>query len=448
MKNFNNFNGLHVHFIGIGGISMSGLASIVIARGGRVSGSDISLSQETDKLKSLGAIIYAEHNASNITIDINLVVYTAAISSNNPELICARKLGIKVMERAEFLGLIASTYKHVIAVAGTHGKTTTTALVSEILYLAGFNPTIHIGGESIGLKGNTIIGDSDLFVVEACEYKESFRYLKPYIGIITNIEADHLDYYKDYEDVRAAFLRFASRSEKLISLNSDNLSHSEHQTIFGDWEIKHLEFVGDGYNFNVFFKKDFLGSFRINMLGEHNVTNALFAIATAYSLGVDINIIDKALSGFMGVERRYETIHRFKNGCSVIIDYAHHPTELNASIMGLEGVYKRTLYVFQPHTYSRTLRLFGEFIGVLEKLENLIIYETYAAREAVLDGGSAIDLYNALMSKDKANKNIQYFNSVEDLMRLIECKSREFDCILVLGAGSLAEILRRKYVNA
>lgn len=451
MKKYNNLYGLRVHFIGIGGISMSGLASIVLSRGGFVQGSDLSFNKEIEKLVEMGACFLGKHDAKNIDKSIDLVVYSSAISSYNPELKKSKDLNIKIMERAEFLGIIASTYQRTIAVAGTHGKTTTTAMLSEIFTSAGLNPTIHLGGESIGLKGNTIIGGDNYFIVEACEYKESFRFLYPYIGLITNIEADHLDYYKDYDDIRNAFLRFASRSKTLISLSQDNIEHERSTTIFGDWEAKNIEFLYNGYSFNVYYKKQFNGTYRINMLGIHNVTNALFSIATAHLCGIDKDVIELALVNFQGVERRYETIKLFDSGCRVIIDYAHHPTELKASMEGLKDVYLKTLYIFQPHTYSRTLRLFSEFLKTLESMDNLILFDTYPAREEVVVGGRAIDLYEELkLRKDKKNsvQNLQYFDSVEELDKYIINAKKDFDCILVLGAGDLAEKLKRKYANA
>jgi UDP-N-acetylmuramate--alanine ligase len=442
MKNFNQFYSKHIHFIGIGGISMSGLAQIVIHNGGIVTGSDISVNQETEKLSRLGATIYLEHNRDNITDDIALVVHTSAVGEDNPEMHKARELDIPIMERAEFLGLVAREYDKVIAIAGTHGKTTTTAMIAEIFENAGLHPTIHLGGESIGLGGNTIIGENKYLIVEACEYKESFRFLRPYLGIITNIETDHLDYYKDYADIRTAFLRFASNSRHLISLDSDNISHEHIETVYGDWKASHIHFMGDGYNFNVFYKGKFWNTFRLNMLGEHNIFNALFAIATAHFCGIKKSVIEEALSGFKGVERRYECIHTYNSGCRVIIDYAHHPTELDASIKGLQGVYSSVLYVFQPHTYSRTIGLFNEFTGILRGLPNIVMFATYPAREKLIAGGTAMDLYLALNTQNK-----KYFDNTEDLLHFFDDKCTEYDCILVLGAGNLAENLKNKYNN-
>lgn len=437
MKKLNFLQNKHIHFVGIGGISMSGLAKLVISAGGIVSGSDISSSIEVKQLIGLGATISIGHDADNVRPDHDLIVCSSAISYDNVELVRARMLNIRIMERSEFLGCIASCYDKVIAVSGTHGKTTTTAIISEILTIAGLNPTIHLGGESIGLKGNTIIGGNEYFVVEACEYKESFRYLNPYIGIITNIEFDHPDYYKSFDDIHDAFTRFADNSGCVITTESTNIVHGDKVTIDSDWKVKNIQCVCNGYSFNVYYRGEFYHSFRINMLGQHNITNSLFAIATAHRLGIDRETIESALAGFQGVERRYECIHTYETGCRVIIDYAHHPTELRTSIEGLRDVYKRTLYIFQPHTYTRTKALFGDFVEVLKDLPNIIMYPTYPAREQEIVGGRAIDIYTALPQKSK-----YYIDNIHSLLSTMRSFSTTFDCVLVLGAGSLAEKLK------
>jgi len=442
MKKLKNLHNYHIYFIGIGGISMSGLCKLSLKFGAKVSGSDLSDNPEIHKLKALGVNINNNHNADNITPEYNLVVYTSAISADNQELLRAKELGIKTIERSEFLGFVASCFPRVIAVAGTHGKTTTTAMISEILTLANFSPTIHIGGESIGLKDNTLIGNSDILVVEACEYKESFRYLKPFISVITNVELDHLDYYKDMLHIIEAFQKFANNSKTLIMPNNISISHSNPRIIFDEWQISQLEFVAGGYNFNVYYKGELFETFRINMLGYHNVINALFAIAVAYELNIDKSIISSAISSFQGVERRYETIKVFPNKCRVIIDYAHHPTEIETSYNGIEGIYNKSLVIFQPHTYSRTLKLFDEFVDVLSKINNLIVYQTYPAREETIEGGTAFDLYKKIK-----HSNSQYFDNIQCLVSYINSNSENFDCVLVLGAGDLAEKLKRYYAS-
>ena len=423
---------------------MSGLAKMALNQGDKVSGSDLTINHEIELLQNMGVSITVPHSADCISQDIDLIVYTAAISSSNVELEKGRALGIQLMERAEFLGLIANEYKNVISIAGTHGKTTTTSMIAEILTCAGFNPTVHLGGESKALGGNTIIGGRDYFVVEACEYKESFRYLKPTLGIITNVELDHVDYYNSYDDIKQAFERFAGKCNILISRREDGIEHNNGVVIGEDWVLKHVEFVYHGYNFNLFYKGRLFGEFRLNMLGIHNVYNAVNAIICCHMLGVGEDTISQAISSLEGVARRYECIHKFPTGCRVIIDYAHHPTELATSMSGLQGVYGRILYIFQPHTYTRTKALFEDFIDVLEPLKNLVIFKTYPARENYVEGGDGKDLWKVL--KDKTN--CLYYDNIDKLTEFITQNQQEYDCVLILGAGDLAEKLKRTHLNA
>lgn len=421
---------------------MSGLCQLAHYFGANVKGSDIGSNPEIDKLEKMGIIVHHSHNAENIDKDIDLVVYTSAISGDNPEYLQALKLNIPTMERAQFLGNVSQMYDTVIAVSGTHGKTTTSAMIGEVCVSAGINPTIHLGGESVGLKGNTIIGDNKYLIIEACEYKESFRYLKPQISVITNIELDHLDYYKDYSSIFTAFQSFANNSDSIIMPNNCNILHNSAITIMGDWEVRNVEFVSNGYNFNVFKKNVFYETFRLNMLGYHNVLNSLFAIAVADKIGISKDIVSKAIAGFKGVERRYETIHVFDNNCRVIIDYAHHYTEIDNSIKGIKEIYKNILVVFQPHTYSRTLKLFDEFVEVLSNIDNVVLFKTYPAREELISGGTAEDLFYVIGSKHKV-----YLEDVSQLIKLFEEEKCKYDCILVLGAGDLADILKRNYLT-
>ena len=445
MKKLEKSSKKRIHFIGIGGISMSGLAKMLVHDGFKVSGSDIGGDKEIDILKGLGVKIYHSHVEDNISKDVDLVVFTGAVKEDNPELVRARELGIETMERSEFLGLIAREYSKVIAIAGTHGKTTTTAMLGEIFFKANLNPTIHLGGESIGFKGNTIIGGKEYFIVEACEYRESFKYLNPYIGIILNVDLDHLDYYKDYSHIHSAFQNFADNSLSVVCGASCDISHKLIDSVSvinhegSNWSVKNIECFGGGYSYNVYKNGEYYGSFRLNMIGIHNVYNSLFAISVADKCEIAKDTIMNALSSFKGVERRYERIASI-NGCNIIIDYAHHPTELKSSIGGISGVYKRVLYVFQPHTYSRTLKLFDEFVEVLSSLSNVVIFKTYPAREKLLSGGTAKDLYNSVRNEFK-----NYFDDLEELNAFINAKCHEYDCILVLGAGDLALKLKDKY---
>jgi len=420
---------------------MSGLALLSLNAGAVVTGSDVSDNAQVKALRKQNIRVFTSHKPSNISMDTSLVVYTGAIPSTNKELVRARKLGIKTMERSEFLGVLSSGYRNIIAVAGTHGKTTTTAMIAEIFTLAGLEPTIHIGGNSLGLKSNTVIGGKEYLIVEACEYRESFLSLNATIGVITNIESDHLDYYQNFQFLQIAFQKFANNCNHIITTSDTRLYHNSKTIVWEDFNLDNIEFAGNGYNFNVIKGNEYYMTCRLNMLGIYNLYNALFAIVVADKYGISKDVIEKALSGFMGVERRLETIYVFDSGCRVLIDYAHHPTEIKNSCQAVGTVYNRILYVFQPHTYSRTLSLFKEFVEVLSSLENLIIFQTYEARENVIQGGRAQDLYYVLESCN----NVKYYDNVDKLNRYIENHSQDYDCVLILGAGDLAEKLKYSY---
>lgn len=415
---------------------MSGLAKLMLYNGAIVTGSDCGSGKEIEILKSLGVNVFPTHNSDNISKNLDIIIYSGAIKPNNPEIVRAKELNIPLIERSEFLGEISRQYKKVIAISGTHGKTTTTAMLGLIATCAGLKPTIHLGGESVNLHGNTIIGGNEYFIVEACEYRESFKYLEPYIGVITNVEHDHVDFYPTFESFRLAFARFAGNCDNLIAPVDVNIPHNHLISIGSDWQVKNIEAYGGGYNFNAYYKREFYNSFRLNCIGLHNVTNALFAISVAHELGINKDVICDALSDFMGVERRYEKIASIGE-CNIIIDYAHHPTELRNSIDGIKGVYNKILYIFQPHTYSRTLKLFDDFIDVLSPLKDMVLFKTYPAREEVLIGGRAEDLFNALKSPNK-----EYFDDIDNLMTYIKENAHKFDCILILGAGDLADKLK------
>ncbi len=439
MKKSKKFNFKKIFFIGIGGISMSGLCKMCKLDGIEVLGSDISFNEETAKLEKLGVKVFHSHSEDNIDKSIDLIVYSGAIHSENVEIIKAQSLGIRLMERSEFLGILASSFTEVIAISGTHGKTTTTAILGEILQAGGLAPTIHLGGESVNLKDNTIIGKSDILVLEACEYRESFRFLNPDILAITNIDADHLDYYKDLDDIKGAFDRIAKKSEVVVS----NGDYPNAQLIMNrDFSFANCKFENNGYNFDVMIGGKSLGTFRLNMIGMHNVVNALFAITIADFLGVDPEVIRKSVENFGGVKRRYEKIGEI-SGIPFIIDYAHHPTEIASSIGGINSCYSHPLVVFQPHTYSRTKSLMTEFVQVL-KGSDLYLYETYPAREKEILDGRCVDLYENLIANNEEKKKILYFDDYRQMYLDIgkNIRQKKYDCILILGAGNLAENFR------
>lgn len=440
MKINNFFENLNIFFVGIGGISMSGLSRLCFSLGSKVSGSDINFGAECQKLQSENIKVYSNHDEKHITKDIDLVVFSGAIKSDNCELIKAKKLGIKTIERSKLLGLISNEFSHVIAISGTHGKTTTVSLLGEIFLRANKNPTIHIGGESVNLNDNTIIGGKDYLILEACEYRKSFLSLKPEMSCITNIESDHLDYYKDYKEIYKTFEKFAKNSSHLVSFS--DIKHKNKIDLNKDFKVDNIKFSDFGYTFDVYKNNSFYEKFRINYLGCHNIKNALCAIAIADYYGISKDIIKDAVQSFRGVKRRYEIIGEVQN-TKVMIDYAHHPTEIENSIAGLKSYYKNILIVFQPHTYSRTLTLFDDFVRVLKRIKHLIIYKTYPAREPKIIGGDALDLYNQL------GGDVEYFDNFDSLKLGIQknLERDNFDLILILGAGDLAEIFK-EYLDA
>ena len=439
MKKLNFLGFKKIFFVGIGGISMSGLCKMSRVFGAEVMGSDIGFNEEISKLQRIGVKIFHKHEESNISKDIDLVVFSGAIHTENPELQEAKRLKIRTMERSKFLGLVSKLYNNVIAISGTHGKTTTTAMIGEIFAKAGLNPTIHLGGESVNLSDNTIIGGGEYFVVEACEYRESFRYLRPNLLVITNIEMDHLDYYKSLKDIKKSFVKLSKHSDNIIVQKDMDISHKNVILLGKNIDARNLKFCNHGYDFQVYKKDKFYFDCRLNMLGLHNVSNALFAIAVSDFYGIEKDKIKQAIEEFRGVKRRYENIGEIEN-TPVIIDYAHHPTEIENSIKGISNEYKNILIIFQPHTYSRTIKLLDDFVKVLRNTDNLIIFETYPAREKEIVGGRAIDIVNAISRDD-----VQYFDNLDSLKEQVyeRVKTENIECVLILGAGDLAEKVRK-----
>ena len=445
----NDFN-KKVHFIGIGGISMSGLAEILIDNGYNISGSDRNESALTDKLSSIGAKIYIGHSAENVH-GADLVVYTAAVKEDNPEIIEAKKLNIPLMDRAEFLGDIMKEFQKRIAVSGTHGKTTTTSMIALILINAGLDPTVMVGGEVDQIGGNVRPGKSPYFVAEACEYKGSFLKFCPNIGIILNIDADHLDYYKDIDDIKSAFLKFANlipedgclignfSDKRLLDIvhivKCNTLTYGINE---GDFTANNITYDSNGCAaFTVYFKGKEYYNFKLSVTGEHNVMNALAAIACCHTLKVDKKVISDSLYEYKGTHRRFEVKGKI-NGASVIDDYAHHPTEIKATLKAAKNYPHRKIYcVFQPHTYSRTLSLFNEFSNAFYDVDKLILTDIYAAREK--DTG----VVNSKMLCNEVCKNgvdAVYIKSFDDIVCFLKDKLQKDDIIITMGAGDVTKI--------
>jgi UDP-N-acetylmuramate--alanine ligase len=440
-----------IHFIGIGGISMSGLAEILIEKNFKVSGSDMKASSITEKLSSNGAKIYIGQSKNNITKDIDLVIYTAAISHENPELMRAKELGIQTLTRAEFLGYIMKGHKYNVAVAGTHGKTTTTSMLAHICLDADLDPTILVGGQLDIINGNVRPGNSDYFLTEACEYTASFLKFFPYVGVILNIDADHLDYYKDINDIQNAFINFAKlipedgylvcfaedeKMDKVISAARCNvLTYGINS---GDITAKNITFNEKGCaHFDVYEGCVKTLSIQLNVPGHHNVLNSLASICTGLSLNISKDKIVEGLHNFKGTHRRFE-VKGTKNGITVIDDYAHHPTEIKATLSATKNYpHKRIVCLFQPHTYSRTISLFNEFTEAFDAADEIILADIYAAREQ--DTGLVSS--NMLGAKIRERGlNCYNFHSFEDIVSYLDKNLQKDDIFLTVGAGDVYKV--------
>jgi len=439
-----------IHFIGIGGISMSGLAEILLERGYKVSGSDMKSSPITELLAQKGAEIFIGHDRKNIK-DKDLIVYTAAISENNPELTGAKELNIQTMDRAEFLGHIMQGHKYNVAVSGTHGKTTTTSMLSHITLKADLDPTILVGGQLDIINGNVRSGNSEYFITEACEYKASFLKFFPYVGIILNIDADHLDFYKDIDDIQNTFIKFSKLIPKdgylvccIENDKMDKVIQSAKCNIItygidnGDYTAKNIVFDSMGFaSFHAYFKGTKLFEIKLNVPGKHNILNALASIATSIALNIPKDAIVEGLKDFGGTHRRFE-IKGVKDGVTVIDDYAHHPTEIKATLSAAKNYpHKRIFCVFQPHTFSRTLNLFDDFSNAFTGVDELILADIYPAREK--DTG----VVSSSMLSDSINRNGEKcinIHSFDEIVDYFKNNLKNGDVLFTIGAGDVFKI--------
>lgn len=442
----------HVHFIGIGGISMSGLAEILMKEGFTVSGSDNKESSLTDHLTDKGAVIFYGQKASNIIDGINVVVYTAAIHEDNEEFMEAKRQGLPMLSRAELLGQLMTNYDTPIAVSGTHGKTTTTSMLSHIFLAGDMDPTISVGGILKAIHGNIRVGSSGLFVTEACEYTNSFLHFFPKISVILNIDADHLDFFKDLDDIRHSFRLFAELlpEDGTLVINGDieNLSYITdglacRVLTFGreaslDYSASDIQYDEQGNaSFDLIRHGIPSGHVTLSVGGEHNVYNALSAIAVADLLGVSAETIQEGLLSFHGTDRRFEYKGEF-NGITVIDDYAHHPTEIEATLKSAAHYPHRELWcIFQPHTYTRTKALFDEFAQALSHTDHLILADIYAARETDTLGISSEQLARAAASYGCDAIYLPSFDEIEKYVR-DHCQSG--DLLITMGAGDVVNI--------
>lgn len=444
---------IHVHFIGIGGISMSGLAEILLQEGFTVSGSDSKESDITSLLKNLGATIRIGQQAENITEDIDLIVYTAAIHPDNPEYKAALASGKPILTRAQLLGQIMSNYKYSVAVSGTHGKTTTTSMLSHVFLAAQADPTISIGGMLDAIGGNIRVGRSEYFVTEACEYTNSFHAFSPWISIILNVDADHLDFFSGIDEIIQSFRTFAQKLP-------------DNGTLVINGEMDCLPIIIEDLNCNICtfglsedckysaadIEYDALGCasytlkidnkpvtrITLHVNGIHNVVNSLAAIATADTLHMEMADIRQGLEDFGGTRRRFE-MKGVANGVTIVDDYAHHPTEIQATLSAAKRMEHNELWcVFQPHTYTRTKALLPEFAEALHLADHIVLTKIYAAREK--DTGMVSSQNIAELLENKYHADVIYLPTFQEAEDYLKKNCKKNDLLITMGAGDVVNI--------
>ena len=444
-----------IHFIGIGGISMSGLAEILLREGFEVTGSDAQETALTRHLAAAGAAVFYGQRAENITDKTEVVVYTAAVHPDNPEYAEAVRRGLPMMSRADLLGQMMKNYKEAVAIAGTHGKTTTTSMVTEILLAADADPTISVGGILPSIGGNIRAGSSDLFVTEACEYTNSFLSFFPTMEVILNVEADHLDFFKDLEDIRHSFRLFAEKlpAEGLLVINSD-IGHYEEISgglpcrvvTFGHGEDS--DFRAENIVYDEFARPSFTlvehgretVKIQLGVPGEHNVYNALGAICAARALGISHEAIQAGLQSYTGTDRRFEKKGEM-HGVTIIDDYAHHPQEIAATLAAAKNYpHKKLWCVFQPHTYTRTKAFLDEFAQALSAADEVVLAEIYAARETDTLGISSRDIAERI---EKRGGKVHYFPTFDEIETFLLQNCAQGDLLITMGAGDIVKVGER-----
>lgn len=442
----------HIHLIGIGGISMSAIAETLLNWGFKVTGSDAFRSEITDKLSSHGIEVTIGHDLIN-PAKANLVVFSAAIQDSDPEMIIAKENNIKMLGRGEFVGWLTSLFKQSICVSGTHGKTTTTSMISVCFVEAEKDPTIQVGALLKNINGNYRVGNSEYFILESCEYKANFLKFVPNAEIILNIDNDHLDFYKTFDNIVKAFQEFASipDSNGVIITNADDENCLKlHDVAKGkfitygiqnqqaDFVAKNITFNDNGFaSFEVYKNNHFFEKIDLSVAGNHNVLNALACIAICDYYNIDRKTISSALKKFTGAERRLEYKGSYNN-ISIFDDYGHHPTEILATANALKNKkFNQSWVVFQPHTYSRTKTHLDSFAKVLENFDNIIVVDIYAAREKNTVNISSQDLIDQII---KNGKQALYINDFEEVTDYLIKHAKTNDLILTLGAGTVTNI--------
>ena len=447
LRKYNN-----VHMIGIGGVSMSGIAAILKNWGINVTGSDSSDSETVQNLIKKGIKVTIGHDLNSLKA-ADVVVYSAAIKKDDPEMVEAKKLNIPTIERADFLGEITRCYKDTICISGTHGKTTTTSMISLVFIEAMKDPSIQVGAYLKQIDGNYLVGNSEHFIIEACEYVESFLKFSPKAEVILNIDNDHLDYYGSIENIKNAFIKYVKLlpDDGILVYNADdpNCSHLSQYTkakslTFGinstnaNFVAKNITFDKNGYpSFDVYYNNAFYKTMKLSIPGKHNVLNALSCIALCNEFGLDRNDIKNALLKYKGAHRRFEYIGEF-NGVKVYDDYGHHPTEIKAVAEALKKKqYNHSWIIFQPHTYSRTKNLLNDFAECLTNFDNIIVTDIYAARESNTYGVTSKDIVEKI---DSMGRTAYYIPNFDDIVDFVKRNAKPNDIVLTQGAGTITQI--------
>jgi len=441
----------HIHFVGIGGIGMSGIAELLLNLGYRVSGSDLKSSDITARIRSLGGVIHEGHSAERVR-GADVVVISSAVRADNPEVVAAQQASIPVIPRAEMLAELMRL-KYSVAVAGAHGKTTTTSIVAAVLARGGLDPTVVIGGKLIGIGTNAVLGRGDFIVAEADESDGSFLRYSPAIAVVTNIDREHLDFYPDLKAVQQAFLEFIDRIPfyglAVLCLDNEPIQAlipqiKKRYTTYGmtsqaDFQIRRVAFEGLRSRFNVFRKRKKLGQFILNLPGIHNVYNATASIAVGVELDIPLAQIQDALESLGGVQRRLEVKGEAK-GVTVVDDYGHHPTEIKMTLQAAKECWpeRRLVVVFQPHRYTRTQALFDDFTRAFYQSDVLAILPIYAASEEPIEGVSAQALSEGI--KAHGHKQVIYFDGLSEAAARLVGILTPGDLLLTLGAGDVWKV--------